>query len=512
MFLMIKSCHVCILICLFINVSVFSQTPSGYCDVSFNYDVEPITYFEFGGIRNMSSTEINFGSALEDFTYLVSAIEPGRDYDIILEGNTGGNYTNYYTVYIDFSQDSVFDESETFHIGTITNSNGADSIQLQSSIFIPSLIEPGYVRMRVVKNYDDPIEDACATGSYGQAEDYTLLILDNSPMYYYRNSYCKFNVTIDIEPITYFEFAGIQNRTSAAVDSSPGTEIFTQYYSIVVPGDSVEVILEGNTAGNYTNHYTMFVDWDRNGLYGDQYSNEYYVIGSITNSNGEDSIQLRKVIHVPENAIPGSTLLTIVKNYSDIFYNTANFTNNPAYTAFYSLPYGQAEEYTLIVAEPEPEPLPEITFDSIALITFVSFAGIHNEMPAEIDSMTQALANYEHVVGMASPGDTVMIQLKGNTGGNNTFYFTAYFDWNQNGRLDDTGEEIQLGVISNSSGTDSVQLELPVVMPDSIPTGPVRLRVVMNTDAFVSGAHSINVTGQAADFTVYFRKRISCGS
>ncbi len=498
--------YLCVLVYLITGVTAFSQeVTSGYCGVDFDYDIEPITYVEFAGIRNMSATEINFGPALEDFTHLVSAVEPGGTYNIILEGNTGGDYTNYFTVYIDLSQDSVFDEGEAYHIGSLSNSTGWDSIQLQESILIPSFIEPGYVRMRVVKNYEDPIEHACATGSYGQAEDYTLLILDNSPAYYYRNSYCKFNVTNDVEPITYFEFAGIENRTYAAVDSSPGTEIYTQYYTVVTPGDSIEVVLEGNTAGNNTNYFTLFADWDQSKSYGDQYSNEYYRIGSITNSTGEDSTQLRAFIHVPENAQPGAALLTVVKNDSDIYYNTTHF--NLSGTVMYSLQYGQAEEYTIVVAEPVPEPLPEITFSSIAPITFVNFAGIYKEAPSEVDSMTPPLADYGHIVGMASPGDTVQLQLKGNTGGSHTFYCTAFFDWDQNGRFDGVGEAMQLGTISNSSGVDSVQLELPLVMPDSILSGAVGLRIVMNAGAFVTGPHTTNVTGQAADFTVYFRKR-----
>jgi hypothetical protein len=147
--------------------------------------------------------------------------------------------------------------------------------------------------------------------------------------------YCEWDVTNDIEPITLVNYAGINNRTSAAVNGSPAHEDYTAIVGNVAPGSTASMAVEGNTAGDFNTLVTAFADWNRDGDFAD--AGETYQIGNIDNSTGNDGQQAVADIAVPASVTNGPTRLRVVKKY-----NTAA---GPCNTDG----YGQAEDYTLMV-------------------------------------------------------------------------------------------------------------------------------------------------------------------
>ncbi|GEM_PF-2972751 len=157
--------------------------PDPYCDVTFVFNVEPITIVEFAGIENITDAEIDGTPALEDFTDMTATVLPGFAFEMILDGNTGGEYDNYFFVYADWNQDGDFeDEYEANSAGTIFWSEGDGSAPATSYIPVPTSALPGITRMRVLKVYsDEPMTDpgACSSPfSFGQAEDYSVEVLE----------------------------------------------------------------------------------------------------------------------------------------------------------------------------------------------------------------------------------------------------------------------------------------------------------------------------------------------
>ncbi|SMC88656.1 T9SS-dependent choice-of-anchor J family protein [Moheibacter sediminis] len=152
---------------------------------------------------------------------------------------------------------------------------------------------------------------------------------------------CIFAITIDIEPITRVKVSNIDNVSDATVNGSPDLEDFTSIEGNVAAGDSYDVAFEGNTAGNFTTYFTVFIDWNQDGDWTD--AGEMYEIGSITNSTGTDGQQATGNITVPADALEGSTTMRVIKNFN-------SSPTNPCGT--YS--YGQAEDYTIIVGDAPP--------------------------------------------------------------------------------------------------------------------------------------------------------------
>jgi hypothetical protein len=160
----------------------YAQFPAPYCNVVFNSGVEPITKVQFAGINNSSPANINGTPALEDFLSITGTVEQAGVYTITVEGNSDGNFPNYYRVFFDWNRDNDFEDAgEMYEIGVIINSTGIDGKIASTAINVPATAGVGNTRMRVIKKYGatNPLTSPCnPTGSvnYGQAEDYTISV------------------------------------------------------------------------------------------------------------------------------------------------------------------------------------------------------------------------------------------------------------------------------------------------------------------------------------------------
>lgn len=141
------------------------------------------------------------------------------------------------------------------------------------------------------------------------------------------------------EPITLVNFAGINNVTSPVTAGATGHENFTSIVGNVSQGGTYPIILKGNTDGNFTNRFAVFIDWNQNGILDDN-GETYLITQTIINSTGTDAIQATQNLAVPTGATLGNTRMRVKK-----IFGTTNF-NNPCLGAG----YGQAEDYTINVA------------------------------------------------------------------------------------------------------------------------------------------------------------------
>ena len=148
--------------------------PEPFCAVTFPSGVEPITRVKFSGIDNRSPASPAGSPAHEDFLGVAGGmIEPGQAYQMLVEGNTAGNYTTRITAFFDWNRNGSFDSGETFSIGSIANSTGVDGKNATATITVPAGLASGPLRMRVIKKYSSEAA-ACNSSGYGQAEDYLI--------------------------------------------------------------------------------------------------------------------------------------------------------------------------------------------------------------------------------------------------------------------------------------------------------------------------------------------------
>jgi hypothetical protein len=158
----------------------FSTSNCPPCPVEFVNDVEPITQVTFSTLTNTSSNVVNGSPDVEDFTALPApSVNTGQAYTFSAQGHTGGNFTTWIKVYIDFNKNgNLNDPGESFEIGSVANSVGTDGVTASAPIFIPTNASPGITTMRVFKLYNVYSADPCGTGyGYGQVEQYLVNIV-----------------------------------------------------------------------------------------------------------------------------------------------------------------------------------------------------------------------------------------------------------------------------------------------------------------------------------------------
>jgi GEVED domain/Secretion system C-terminal sorting domain/HYR domain len=157
------------------NVTVSDQ----YCDPSnANIWTTAITLVNIAGFSH-ATTDTSYVN-YEDYTNIVGNMVRGNAYSGTFKGNTAGDFTDYFTIFIDWDKNGIFDPTtEKYDMGSITNSTGLDTISTTGTINVPTTAALGATTMRVVKNYDNASNTPCFIPSgIGQIEDYTLNISD----------------------------------------------------------------------------------------------------------------------------------------------------------------------------------------------------------------------------------------------------------------------------------------------------------------------------------------------
>ncbi|MDR2206189.1 MAG: T9SS type A sorting domain-containing protein [Flavobacteriaceae bacterium] len=298
--------------------------------------VEPITNVTFAGINNTTSATLNGTPAHEYFLNQTAHVAPGQNYLISLNGNTAGNYKDYFVVFIDWNQNNVLDDAGEVYFGDgsvfITNNNGSGTPATEI-IAVPADAALGQTRMRVKKMYNSFNNDPCVPGSfYGQAEDYTVFV----------DAYCgPLDFISGVEPITNVTFAGINNTTSPTVNGTPAHEYFLDQTANVTQGQTFPISLNGNTDGDYKDYFMVFIDWNQDGVLNDT-GEVYFDDGSVfvEFADGVSNTPATGNITVPADAAIGQTRMRIKKMFS-----SSSTSTDPCAGTF----FGQAEDYTVNV-------------------------------------------------------------------------------------------------------------------------------------------------------------------
>lgn len=140
--------------------------PSLYCESKgSDFSYEWIAKVEVGSFSKSSG-----GAAYSDFTSSTIDLTAGETYAIALTpGFANTTYNEYWKIWIDYNNDTVFDANElAFDAGALSKN------EVTGTITIPANLS-GIKRMRVSMKYNGE-QDACETFSYGEVEDYHVNI------------------------------------------------------------------------------------------------------------------------------------------------------------------------------------------------------------------------------------------------------------------------------------------------------------------------------------------------
>jgi chitodextrinase len=151
-----------------VSVTTLSNSVSYCTSQGNNTNDERIGKVVFGSINNTSTGTAGY----ENFTSQSTNVNKGSAYTITITPTwTGTVYNEGYAVFIDYNQDGDFNDSGE----TVWTKTASKTTPVSGSFTIPTSALNGSTRMRVSMKYNG-VPTSCESFSYGQVEDYTVII------------------------------------------------------------------------------------------------------------------------------------------------------------------------------------------------------------------------------------------------------------------------------------------------------------------------------------------------
>lgn len=152
-----------------VTVTTLSNTVS-YCNSKGNNS--SYEWIDLVRLNNLNNPSGNDGG-YKDNTSMTANLPYGSNTINISAGFSGSSYREYWRIWIDFDQDGTFDSNEL-----VVSGSSRSSGTLGASFNVPTTALAGPTRMRVSMKYNS-YQSPCDTFSYGEVEDYTVLVGSN---------------------------------------------------------------------------------------------------------------------------------------------------------------------------------------------------------------------------------------------------------------------------------------------------------------------------------------------
>ncbi len=155
-----------------IKTNYINVVPFSYCIPTYTYgttDGDYISLVQLGSINNATGAAPS--PYYTDYTSLSTSLLTNSAYGVTVSAGTYASLNNI-SVWIDYNQNGVFDAAEK--LGNVTL--GAMPATGTINFTVPSAAASGTTRMRVREVYNNTAMDPCTNESYGETEDYTVMI------------------------------------------------------------------------------------------------------------------------------------------------------------------------------------------------------------------------------------------------------------------------------------------------------------------------------------------------
>ncbi|MFY7671888.1 GEVED domain-containing protein [Tenacibaculum sp. MEBiC06402] len=151
-----------------------TEVQLNYCDSKGNnVNDEYIGRVAIGSINNASGN----GNGYSDFTSQSTSLAKSASATITITPTwTGTVYSEGYAVFIDYNQDGDFTDSGE----TVWTQSATQTTPVSGSFTVPASAAEGATRMRVSMKYNG-VPTSCETFTYGEVEDYTVVIGASAP-------------------------------------------------------------------------------------------------------------------------------------------------------------------------------------------------------------------------------------------------------------------------------------------------------------------------------------------
>ncbi len=401
-----------------------------------------------------------------DFTNLSTSLSAGEMYTLSITCMYNDQYAS---LWIDLNNNYEFEASEKLVDNVYLEDQGQ---QYQTEITIPEDALEGQYRMRVRTSYNDNPTDPCEQFTYGETEDYTVVIQEASNPYCTENLYwfgCESG-----DGLNDFIFAGIENTSSGCSDDAYGD--FTNMMASVNLGSNYELAVSSQIEKQYV---TIWVDINEDFEFGDD---------EIILNNGYVALPGDYYyfdIEIPLDFPEGEFRMRARTNYDDSCTDAC---------AKYS--FGEVEDYTIQI---NPY-VPHYCTENLYYNGCSEGDGLNYFILADIENTNSgcsenAYGDFTYLTTNIITGVAYPISFSSNY---NSQYVTVWVDLDNNFVFDE-GEII----------VDNLYLEYKNVivagdfmLPEGTPEGTYRLRARTNFTASVNDPCETYSYGEVEDYTI----------
>ncbi len=168
------------------TISVTTENSASYCSSrGSDSSYEWIDLVRLNGLNKTSGNDGGY----KDNTGLSANLPYGSNTIYLSAGFASSSYTEYWKIWIDYNQNGVFESSEA-----VVSGSSSSSSTLSASFSVPSTAKAGATRMRVSMKYNAS-QTACETFSYGEVEDYTVIVGQSAA------AFAGNNTALDAQPM-----------------------------------------------------------------------------------------------------------------------------------------------------------------------------------------------------------------------------------------------------------------------------------------------------------------------
>ena len=263
-------------------------TPTYCSSSSVSYNKLIISRVATGSINKFSS-----GSKYTNFTSLSTNVLQGSSNSITVRAWMNSTITTaYYSAWIDYNKNNLFEESERITSG-ILNASG----ELTTYFTAPSNAVTGSTRMRVSLSQTE-YPSPCANMASGEVEDYTINIVQSTSGG--NSAYCIPNALNSSKIlISRVKIGTINNYTS-------GTKY--KFYNTIstnlLIGNNLLTLRSWSSYANPKYYYKAWIDYNHNGIFD---TNEL-ILNQTLNTIGENNYHFT----IPSTALTGTTRMRIM--------------------------------------------------------------------------------------------------------------------------------------------------------------------------------------------------------
>lgn len=235
-----------------ITATAYPSASYLHCGSSGNLDFATSnTFVSFNGESSFSNATGKTAAYTDYSASFVAEVIAGQTYTdaLSLRINSDGNWTIAGKAWIDWNRNDVFEASEAYDLGTMTNDTDGLTTLSPFTISVPVSVTPGYIKMRVTSRWDNPSTE-CETNFDGEVEDYSLLV--TSPITYSWSPTGGLNNPSILNPT----YTGNTNETYTLTATNSNGCIITDDLSTIVEIPPVitssETITDSTTCGIIT--------------------------------------------------------------------------------------------------------------------------------------------------------------------------------------------------------------------------------------------------------------------